>query len=78
MERLKSPGNGENPSKSCERIAYSIADAAKAVGLGRTTLYALIGEGRLQSLKIGNRRLIRKEALLALIDQPLADNGQLK
>lgn len=41
-------------------IAYSVADAVKVSGIGRTTLYALMGSGILPSVKMGSRRLIRR------------------
>ena len=46
-----------------ERLAVSVADAAAMAGVGRTTLYAALGDGSLRSLKIGRRRLILVEAL---------------
>ena len=36
-------------------------------GIGRTTLYAALGDGTLRSLKIGKRRLIHVDALKAWI-----------
>ncbi len=51
-----------------ERLAVSVEDAAAMAGIGRTTLYAAFGDGSLQSLKIGKRRLIRVDALKAWID----------
>jgi len=50
-----------------ERLAVSVEDAAAMAGVGRTTLYAALGNGSLRSLKIGKRRLIRVEALNAWI-----------
>ncbi|GEM70502.1 hypothetical protein SAQ01S_02680 [Sphingomonas aquatilis NBRC 16722] len=41
------------------RLAYSVDEAARATGLGRTTLFKLIGDGTLPSVKIGKRRVIR-------------------
>lgn len=45
------------------RLSYSVAEASRATGIGRTTLYKLIGDGTLASVKIGNRRLIPASAL---------------
>ncbi len=56
--------HGDKPN---ERLAVSVEDAAAMAGVGRTTLYAALGAGSLQSLKIGKRRLIRVEALKAWI-----------
>ena len=41
-----------------EVLAISINDAAKALGLGRTSIYAMIAEGRLEAFKLGRRRLV--------------------
>jgi excisionase family DNA binding protein len=35
-------------------------------GLGKTTIYRLISEGRIESVAIGRRRLINVKSLLAL------------
>jgi excisionase family DNA binding protein len=37
--------------------------------LGRTTVYALIAEGKLATIEIGNRRLIPHEAAVALLSE---------
>ena len=46
----------------------SITEAAKALGLGRTSIYALINEGRLETIKIGRRRLIKVESIHRLLE----------
>lgn len=51
-----------------EPIAYSVADACRVSSLGRTRLYQLIGEGRLEVRKIGKRTLIPAASLRALIE----------
>jgi excisionase family DNA binding protein len=50
-----------------EPLAYRVNEFCRVVGLGRTTVYALIGDGTLATVKIGNRRLIPRQAALALI-----------
>ena len=50
-----------------EPLAYSIADACRVSSLGRTRLYQLIGEGRLETRKIGKRTLIPAASLRALV-----------
>ena len=49
-----------------EPLLYSILDAAKALSLGRSKLYELITEGRLETVNIGRRRLVRAESVRAL------------
>ena len=46
----------------------SIIEAARALSLGRTSIYALIDEGRLDTIKIGRRRLIKVESIRALLE----------
>lgn len=49
------------------RLSYSVAEASHVTGIGRTTLYKLMGDGSLASVKIGNRRLIPASALQAIL-----------
>lgn len=46
----------------------SIAEAGRALSLGRTSIYALIDEGRLESIKIGRRRLIKVDSIRSLLE----------
>jgi len=46
----------------------SINEAAKALSLGRTSIYALINEGRLETVKIGRRRLIKVDSIKRLLE----------
>jgi excisionase family DNA binding protein len=54
-------------TQSPEPLAYSIKDASRVSSIGRTRLYALINEGRLEARKIGKRTLIPAASLRALI-----------
>lgn len=46
-----------------EPLFASVVDASRLLGVGRTTLYRLIGEGQLETVKIGRRRLIKTVSL---------------
>lgn len=48
-----------------EKLAYGIKEAATALGIGRTTIWRAIKDGKLPAVKIGNRTLIKSEALQA-------------
>ena len=63
--------NKANPRQ--ERRALSIKETAEACGLSRATVYRLIEQKELSTLKIGARRLVRPEAIEALLD-----NGAVK
>ena len=55
------------PARVRERIAYSVQEAAELLGIGRTHLYALISSGSLESIKLGSRRLITRDAIDRLL-----------
>lgn len=50
-----------------QAISCSVKDAVTASGLGRTTLYSLMNDGRLAYTKVGVRRLVHVESLQALV-----------
>ena len=58
----------QKTEKPVSPIAYRIRDAARVSGLGRTTLYKLIGAGKLRAIRVGGRRLILAESLRELLD----------
>jgi excisionase family DNA binding protein len=47
--------------------SFSIAETAKVIGISKSTLYKLIAEGRLETMRIGGRRLVRRAAIQALL-----------
>ncbi len=50
-----------------EPLAFSINDTAKVLSLGRTSIYAMIADGRLEAFKLGRRRLVKAESVRHLI-----------
>jgi excisionase family DNA binding protein len=50
-----------------EVLAVSISDATKALGLGRTSIYVMIADGRLDAFKLGRRRLVRIDSIRRLV-----------
>ncbi len=55
------------PLLACEigRVAYSVDESAVRAGCGRDLIYSEIRSGRLPSLTVGTRRLVRRDALEA-------------
>lgn len=51
-----------------EKFAYSINETARALSMGRTSIYAMISEGRLEAFKLGRRTLIKAESIKRLVD----------
>ena len=50
-----------------DKLAYSINDTAKVLSLGRTSIYAMIADGRLETFKLGRRTLIKAESVRRLV-----------
>ena len=55
-------------AKSQAKLAYSIPEAAAAVSIGRSKVYTLIAEGRLEARKIGKRTVIPAASLAKLLE----------
>jgi excisionase family DNA binding protein len=51
-----------------QKLAYSIVEAAHAVSIGRSKLYQLIAEGRVETRKIGKRTVIPATSLHRLLE----------
>ncbi|MCC6828596.1 MAG: helix-turn-helix domain-containing protein [Novosphingobium sp.] len=56
--------NQANP----QPLAYSVQDACRVSSIGKTRLYQLISEGKLEARKIGKRTLIPAASLRRLIE----------
>jgi excisionase family DNA binding protein len=50
-----------------ERLLVRPTEAAESLGLSRTTLYTLLDNGELDSIKVGTARLIPVDALQRFI-----------
>jgi excisionase family DNA binding protein len=50
-----------------EKLAFTIAEACAAIGIGKTSLYELINEGKLKAIKAAGRRLILRSDLEAYL-----------
>ncbi|SDI79176.1 DNA binding domain-containing protein, excisionase family [Pseudomonas abietaniphila] len=50
-------------------LALGIDDAATAIGVARSALYAIVARGEIESFKLGKRRLILVKNLDAYINR---------
>ncbi|TCJ34715.1 DNA-binding protein [Parafrankia sp. BMG5.11] len=62
-EKGDNTGNGSSAAK----MLLTTSEAAAVLGIGRTSLYELIRSGKLDTIKIGRRRLIPATAIPKLI-----------
>ena len=56
-----------------EPICASVNDTARVLGIGRTKVYELINAGRLETVKIGRRTLVRTASIRAISQEGRAD-----
>jgi len=54
-------------SKAAPRLV-SVADATVMLGLGPSTVWSMISEGRLPSVKLGGRRLVPVSAIDRIVE----------
>lgn len=52
-----------------EPLTVTVDGAKKVLGIGHTKIYELIGAGKLQTVKIGRRTLVKTDSIRALVDQ---------
>mgnify|MGYP003333019405 CR=1 FL=1 len=50
-------------------VSVTIEEAKRLTGLGRTTLYALMAEGKLKTTTIGRRRLVLYSSIEKLVGE---------
>jgi excisionase family DNA binding protein len=63
-------GTVTTPSEQHRRSrAHTVSGACEQLGnIGRSTIYGLIAEGRLEAIKLGSRTLITDASIAALLD----------
>lgn len=74
------PHLGEVVKKSAvpggpERISYRIDEAVKMTGIGRTTMYKLVSDGKLRTVRVGGCTLIPADELKALFAPEKPNDG---
>lgn len=52
-----------------EPVTTTIEGTKRATGLGVTSIYKLIGEGRLETVKVGRRTLVKTKSIRALLGE---------
>ncbi|MEO1656716.1 MAG: helix-turn-helix domain-containing protein [Pseudomonadota bacterium] len=59
-----------------EPYALSPTDAARALSVGRSTVYKLISQGDLETTKIGTRTLVTTRSIKALAEPKTQETAQ--
>ena len=58
-----------------DRLVYTVAEAGELLGISRAFAYELVARGELPVIRLGRRRLVPKVALLTLVGQTSAEDG---
>jgi excisionase family DNA binding protein len=78
LQPLPTPTPTPNPEPlgtKATGLLMTIADAATALGLGRSTVYELIGRRQLEVVHVGRSARVPTEALQALVERLRAAQG---
>ena len=51
-----------------ERKTYSVDEVAAILGIGRASVYAAIRKGELAAIRLGNRRVVAKATIDAMLE----------
>jgi excisionase family DNA binding protein len=62
-------GSAVGAGRCAGKIAYSIDEAARALGLSKTTLKILLGCEAIHSVRVGRRRIIPRSSLEGFIEK---------
>jgi len=66
MQSRKTASTDE-PGKGIKPLAVPVKTACQLVGVGHTSMWALIKEGRVKTVSVGRRRLVIYASLEALL-----------
>ncbi len=69
LDAVAATARAEPPDVPAERL-LSVAEAARWLGIGRSTLYGEIGRGALRSIRVGRRRLVPSSAVAQYATSP--------
>lgn len=64
-----------SPLSGPSQLLYSVEEAAGMIGIGRTFMFRLLATGEIDSLKIGRRRKIPRDAIDGYIERLRAQQG---
>lgn len=56
-------------SATPDRLSYTIEGARVVIGIGRSSIYKLIAEGKLTKITVAGRTLIKADSVRRLIDE---------
>ena len=64
-------------NNAARQLSYTVNQAAAVLGIGRTSIYALIRDGELKPVKIRTRTVLLHDDLVAMLARNLPANDQI-
>ena len=64
-------------NNAARQLSYTVNQAAAQLGIGRTSIYALIRDGELKPVKIRTRTVLLHDDLVAMLARNLPANDQI-
>jgi excisionase family DNA binding protein len=61
-----------------DQLLHSASEAAVRLGIGRSRFYELLASGEVESIRIGGRRLVPADALLAYVARLRAEQSSAR
>lgn len=61
-----------NEKRTPEPLAFGVIDAAAAMGIGKSKLWALISAGEIKVARIGGRTVVPLKEIEAFLDRKMA------
>lgn len=58
-----------------EQILLTVEQAARTLAISRTRVFALIGSGELESIKLGGSRRIPRDAIQRFVDTQVSEQS---
>lgn len=58
----------QTPVAPIERLAFTVAEAARSIGIGHTRMGDLVRAGRIRVVRVGKRILIPRDSLQEFLD----------
>lgn len=58
------------------KLEYRVPEAVEVSGIGKTTLYELIKQGKIEAVRVGRRRLVLASSLAAYLEGLRAESAK--
>lgn len=76
IARLEITGREATRAEIAQPLLYSVADAAKLLGIGRSTCWSLIAAGEIEIVRVCRRTLVKSSSVQKIAQQGTSPRGE--